>query len=306
MTSFRGAITTILFSMIAALAFSSPARPAPKWRPEAKPAHSVPNLPQVSRASVHKASSKLSPRLRQFIARKSAEHERPRRMPAGEIPPAPESERIRVFFEMAEITDADLQTAASMGGRILRQFSDRLAVSLPFDRVELAAGSLSNVASARLPLRFFPSAVPGEGVGLSGAADFHLRGMTGQGVRVAVIDAGFKGLSAAQAAGDLPVDVVTRDFTGNGLETQYLHGTACAEIVHEMAPGAALHLLKISDEIDIYDAFDHCVENDVRIVSLSMGTAGTGPGDGTKADGASRQCFEGRSRALGAVLQHLD
>ena len=119
---------------------------------------------------------------------------------------------------------------------------------------------MEGVRCARLPRRFVPDQVTGGGVNLTGAARFHAQGYEGEGVRVAVIDVGFKGLGAAVASGDLPHDVISLDFTGSGIETEYRHGTACAEIVHEMAPGAELHLLKIRDEIHLYDAFDYCLE----------------------------------------------
>ena len=172
-------------------------------------------------------------------------------------------------------------TFRQWGGRILSKLPKLISASVPFDQVQSIAESLEHVRFARLPLKFFPAAISGEGVDLVGTLAHHRRGMTGQGVKVTVIDVGFKGLSAAQAGGDLPAHIFTRDFTGKGLETQYLHGTACAEILHEMAPDAELHLLKITDEIDVYEAFDYCIENGIRVVSLSVGTVGSGPGDGT-------------------------
>ncbi|KPL09297.1 MAG: hypothetical protein AMS26_23025 [Bacteroides sp. SM23_62] len=141
--------------------------------------------------------------------------------------------------------------------------------------------AIEEIEYARLPHKFFPLSVTSEGVNLTGAQYLHNAGFTGSGVKVAVIDVGFKGLTGAQANGDIPLSVITHDFSGNGLETQYLHGTACAEIVHDMAPDAELHLLKISDEVDFYDAIDYCINNDIDIISHSLGTFGTGPGDGT-------------------------
>jgi subtilisin family serine protease len=48
-----------------------------------------------------------------------------------------------------------------------------------------------------------------------------------------------------------------------------------------MAPEAKLYLLKIEDEIHFYEAFDFCNDNGIDIISLSIGTFGSGPGDGT-------------------------
>lgn len=94
----------------------------------------------------------------------------------------------------------------------------------------------SDVEYARLPFKFFPAGEMTEGVELTGAGIFHDIICRGAGVKIAVPDVGFKGLTEAIAAGELPGDVITHDFSSNGLETEYFHGTACAEIVHDMAP----------------------------------------------------------------------
>ena len=81
-----------------------------------------------------------------------------------------------------------------------------------------------------------PDAVNGEEVTASLAPAWHAKNLTGKGVKVAVIDGGFVGLADRQAAGDLPANVVTHDFCGGRFNTETEHGTAVAEIVHEMAP----------------------------------------------------------------------
>lgn len=118
-------------------------------------------------------------------------------------------------------------------------------------------------------------------MGLSGAPALHGIDIEGAGVKVAVIDIGFKGLTSARQAGELPQSLMTIDYTGKGLETQYRHGTGCAEIVHDMAPAAELHFIKIADEIDFLDAVDYCLVNQIDIISFSLGVNGAGPGDGS-------------------------
>ncbi|MDP2623806.1 MAG: peptidase S53, partial [Actinomycetota bacterium] len=96
------------------------------------------------------------------------------------------------------------------------------------------------VRSASIPV---PLTVTGEGVAFLGADVWHNdAGITGAGVKVAVIDGGFNGY-ASLLGDDLPGAVTTHNyctsFTGTG------HGTAVAEIVHEVAPGAELYLICI-------------------------------------------------------------
>ena len=169
----------------------------------------------------------------------------------------------------------------SYGGQILREHPGLLAISIPVDKVKQLVEESSTIKYARLPFKFYPSAKITEGVDLTGANILHDKVYRGTGVKIAVIDIGFKGLTEAISHGELPSDVKTHDFSGLGLQTEYKHGTACAEIIHDMAPDAELHLLKLGDEIDGYEVIDYCIDNNIDIVSLSVGTFGSGPGDGT-------------------------
>lgn len=140
--------------------------------------------------------------------------------------------------------------------------------------VQLA--DIPEVRSVRLPHRPVPLVVS-EGVNLTGDFGYQLAGFWGSGVTVAVIDAGFDGLSEARAVLELPLLAIsTHDFTGTGIETGTTHGTAVAEIAFEMAPGATLWLLKIADDVDLGNAKDFAIAHGVNIISMSLGF----PGDG--------------------------
>lgn len=106
-------------------------------------------------------------------------------------------------------------------------------------------------------------------------------GEPGAGVKVAVIDLGFNGLSAAQAAGELPSSVITRDFTGTGIQTGISHGTAVAQIVHDVAPEAQLYLIKIGNEVDLDNAITYCISEGVHVINHSLGWFNTNFYDGT-------------------------
>ncbi|MGC9398444.1 MAG: S8 family serine peptidase [Anaerolineae bacterium] len=126
----------------------------------------------------------------------------------------------------------------------------------------------------------------------SGAGEYHAWGYDGSGVKVAVIDEGFHGLDALIRRGELPADVVTRRFTREGGVTETLsdvtsaHGAACAEIIHDLAPGARLYLVEVEDLSANFSAiFDYLAREQVQIVSLSMALAPRHRGDGNGALG---------------------
>lgn len=123
-----------------------------------------------------------------------------------------------------------------------------------------------------------------EGVAAAGAGAWHTAGWRGQGVRVAIIDGGFQGYPA-RLGSDLPATVTVRNFVDGQSNAQVdgstRHGTACAEIVHDMAPNAQLYLLKISTDVDLGEAVDYAISQDVDVISTSLTFINVTPGDGT-------------------------
>ena len=58
------------------------------------------------------------------------------------------------------------------------------------------------------------------------------------------------------------------------------HGTACAEIIHDVAPEASLYLVNFNS-LGFYEAMDYLIAQEVDIISFSMSFFGASPGDGT-------------------------
>jgi hypothetical protein len=155
----------------------------------------------------------------------------------------------------------------------------------------VAPGSLGQVAGAPNVTLVAPPALPialavgGEEVAATRAAAWQAAGVTGQGVKVAVIDLGFTGLDAAQASGDLPSSVTTSDNCGGGFATATAHGTAVAEIVHEVAPGAQLLLACVDSEVTLAVAEQWARAQGATIISHSVGWFNTARGDGSGGSG---------------------
>ena len=223
--------------------------------------------------------TKIGSRLNRFISRKTTDHnllEKISSTGTGE-----NRDKVRIILDTSNGADHISGRIKNYGARVLKTRGNLVAAEVPIDKIEAMVSDIEGIKHARFPLQFFHQGEISEGVDLTGAINFHDTGFKGAGVKVAVMDFGFKGLTDAHLNGDIPYGTRTYDFTGDGIETKYYHGTACAEVVHDIAPQAELHLLKVSDEIDIYNALDYCKNNDIDVISLSLSTFGSGPGDGT-------------------------
>ena len=172
----------------------------------------------------------------------------------------------------------DTTSFAAFGVEILAQSKSLMRVSVPTALLR-AVSELPSVAFVRRPHRPHAQQTLSEGVALIRALENHAAGAKGQGVKVAIIDIGFKG--ADKLREDIPVRRWFRDYTGTGIYAgTSAHGTACAEIIHDVAPEAELYLYKVEDEVDLENAKDRCIQNGVAIVSHSETWVGEGFGDG--------------------------
>ena len=192
--------------------------------------------------------------------------------------------RVRVVVESGAPADARRVIEAA-GGTVERSWRSLVQADLPRSAVP-AVSRRASIRAVRAPMRMFADAIGGEEVAASLAPAWHAKGFTGKGVKVAVLDGGFMGLADRQAAGDLPANVVTRDFCGGRFSTETEHGTAVAEIVHEMAPEAQLYLLCIDTEVDLAAAAAFARAEGASVISHSAGWFGEMRGDGSGPIGA--------------------
>ena len=172
----------------------------------------------------------------------------------------------------------DTTTFADLGVEILARSKSLMRVSVPAASLR-AVSELPSVAFVRRPRRPHAQQTISEGLALIRALEKHAAGAKGQGVKVAIIDGGFKG--ADKLPEDMPVRWWQRDYTREGIYAgTNAHGTACAEIVHDVAPQAELYLYKVADIVDLENAKDRCIQNGVAIVNHSATWVGEGFGDG--------------------------
>lgn len=128
--------------------------------------------------------------------------------------------------------------------------------------------------------------VPGgtsEGVALTGADVWQAAGITGKGVKVGVIDGAFNNYQQFLAN----AKVTAKSFRADGLledrETtaETIHGTACTEIVSEMAPDAELYLAAFDTPLEFIAAIRWLTTVGVSVISTSIGFDGSFPLDGS-------------------------
>lgn len=188
-----------------------------------------------------------------------------------------EEEKIVVFMFLLEGGNIDsiTETIKNFGGEVIKSGDRLIKAKIPLSSLEPLA-ELKEVSFIKLPDQPIMD-YRSQGVTLTGASLLHNSGISGSGVKIAIIDLGFAGLSNSISRGFLPNNVIKIDCTGASCEStdfsdeSEVHGTAVAEIVHEMAPGAQLYLIKVGDRLDLKDAKDFCINNGIKIINHSVG-----------------------------------
>ena len=156
-----------------------------------------------------------------------------------------------------------------------------------------------------------PDAVVSEGVFNVHAEVWHTAGFTGRGVKIGILDQGFDGYRD-QLGRELPERVGIQSFVG-GVEPDAAgenHGTAVAEIVHDMAPDAELFLAYYDGgDVSMGNAVDWLLEQGVQIISHSAGgLAGPMDGSGRDAELVDRVTAQGAlwvNSAGNSAAEHL-
>jgi uncharacterized repeat protein (TIGR01451 family) len=188
-------------------------------------------------------------------------------------------DKIEVVVEADSGRTGIVRSALAARGAVVEESYGELTKALVSvdDLAGLARGP--GVRLVEPPQRATSAAIAGQGVAASNASLAQADGDKGAGVKVGIVDVGFYDFAAMQAQGELPATVATQSFCDDFEGSE--HGTAVAEIVHEMAPEAELHLICIEDVVDLGLAKDYAIANGITIVNLSAGFYNTGRGDGS-------------------------
>lgn len=197
------------------------------------------------------------------------------------IPYADGQAGVRLFAESEADAATLRESIERQGGEVLATFENVLYARLPLDSVK-SLGRLDQLyfmdaEPVYRPLAPNPDGGYGErvseGVQLSQVQRLHQAGITGKGVKVGILDFGFERYSRLVQAGELPEPQATRAFNqAQRLDTNDVHGTACAEIIADMAPHADLYLAVVDgQEGQIVQAAQWLAQQGVDIINFSGG-----------------------------------
>jgi len=175
----------------------------------------------------------------------------------------------------------------AFGGRIEITHRRLLQSVVPLYALQEVA-DLSAVSYLRLPRKAIPFVIS-EGVEKTDADEWQtiISYRSTENVKVCILDLGFQGYDSLLGT-ELPSSVITRSFRADGDLYATAHGTACAEVVHDMAPDAELWLVNFGTDVEYHNAVNWIIDQGITdqdqkvdIISFSVGWLNSGAGDGT-------------------------
>jgi hypothetical protein len=195
------------------------------------------------------------------------------------LAPQTAGDTVRIIIEAAKGQTNNVSASARAFGSIEGSYGDLVQMVVPISQLNTLAG-LSNAKLVRLPMKPLPSVIS-EGVPLINADDWQLASYNGTGVKIGILDAGFSGYTTRQLEGELPAAITTWWAPSIGNAGTNIHGTACAEIVYDMAPCATYYFANFGTDVEYGNAVNWLISQGVNIISCSVGWPTGGPGDGT-------------------------
>lgn len=162
-------------------------------------------------------------------------------LPAPRSAPAVDGAGCVLVDLQAVVSAALLRRIEELGGQVVSSFAHYGAVRalVPLARLEDLASenAVRSIRPADRPLAHKTNTSEGVAAHRADAARATY-GVDGAGVRVGVLSDSIEALGALQATGDLPADVTCLPGQAGSGNSE---GTAMLEIVHDVAPGAALY-----------------------------------------------------------------
>jgi hypothetical protein len=167
--------------------------------------------------------------------------------------------------------------------------ADRVRVDVPDWPGALSSSALGSVLLAPPPpgtpwrleeAPFVDAFEATEGIEALALAPWHAAGAGGAGVKVAVFDVQWFNTDVAlaelgevithdcetQRSCESPMDTLRPRFSWE----EGSHGVACAEVIHDLAPEAELHLVRVNGLTTLENAVEWAIREEIDVVSMSM------------------------------------
>lgn len=203
---------------------------------------------------------------------------------AENIPPpgiAPPTKPMIVNIYLKENKTEEKEELENYTTEILNIHEDKIVAEI-YTREIVDIVDLPFVSYMDIPLKTQLFPIVSEGIECVNANKQHDLSIRGKGVKVAIIDHGFEGYEDLLGT-ELPANVtvksfrIDKDITGGGV----IHGTACAEIVHDVAPDAELYLINSDGYVyQLKEIINYLISEKIDVVSHSAGRS-AGLFDGT-------------------------
>ncbi len=207
-----------------------------------------------------------------------------------------ENDELRITLELDTTETEPLVEELELRGIKVTAVSDNLMdIAVPLELIEqaLLAGDpgslfenmllLEHIVRIRLPRGSIQHMgdVEIESLGVINADAWQEAGFTGKGLKIGVLDLGFNKYRSLLGT-ELPAEVKVRSFISgvDADESDTVHGTAVAEIIHDIAPDAELFFAAYDTDTEQRLAADWLVSQGVNIISHSAGSI-FGPMDGS-------------------------
>jgi subtilisin family serine protease len=155
------------------------------------------------------------------------------------------------------------------------------------------------------PIEPFPARQRARQLAQLGVDRWHQAGITGKGIKIAILDSGFRGYRAHLGRA-LPQRVIARSFRADGnLEAKdSQHGILCGEILHALAPSAELLLANWDPDSprQFLDAVRWARQQGAQIITCSLIMPSWSDGEGGGPIHATLADIVGKGNAAGDIL----
>jgi len=175
------------------------------------------------------------------------------------------------YLESLEAFNSDL--------KVENHYQTLAQVLIPQNLLKELSGK-EYVQFIRTPIKPHFFDVESEGVNVVGADILQNNGIMGEGVKVAVIDGGFQNFNSNPDLPSSQIKEVKSFRADNDIEAGIVHGSACAELILDVAPQCDLHLYNFDTISELNDAVQYSISQGIEVISFSAGYIGINDYDG--------------------------